>query len=302
MTEPETSPGPTATLVIIPAFNEEEALPAVLVDLSARPGLDVIVVDDGSTDRTAAAAAAEGVTVLSLPFNLGIGGALRTGFLYAVRNGYERAVQFDGDGQHDADEIPTLLAALADGADMVVGSRFAGKATSYSVSRVRARAMGVLRFTIKTLSGQQFTDTSSGFRAFNREFGRKAGDDVLKAVGRSLASIVGRPGDLVARYHRDEFALVLASTDGPGAFNISEQVRQAVEALQLPAAKDAPSQVVTASVATATAVPQRESAWEELDLIKAARHALREARATGGNRVLRANLGMAGPPELVARN
>ena len=140
------------------------------------------------------------------------------------------------------------------------------------------------------------------FRAFNREFGRKAGDDVLKAVGRSLASIVGRPGDLVARYHRDEFALVLASTDGPGAFNISEQVRQAVEALQLPAAKDAPSQVVTASVATATAVPQRESAWEELDLIKAARHALREARATGGNRVLRANLGMAGPPELVARS
>jgi len=140
------------------------------------------------------------------------------------------------------------------------------------------------------------------FRAFNREFGRKAGDDVLKAVGRSLASIVGRPGDLVARYHRDEFALVLASTDGPGAFNISEQVRQAVEALQMPAAKDAPSPVVTASVATATAVPQRESAWEELDLIKAARHALREARATGGNRVLRANLGTAGPPELVARS
>jgi len=78
-------------------------------------------------------------------------------------------------------------------------------------------------------------------------------------------------------------------------------VRQAIEQLQIPAAKDAPMGVVTASVATATAVPQRESAWEELDLIKAARHALREARATGGNRVLRANLGMAGPPELVSR-
>ena len=140
------------------------------------------------------------------------------------------------------------------------------------------------------------------FRAFNREFGRKAGDDVLKAVGRALAGVVGRPGDLVARYHRDEFALVLASTDGPGAFNISEQVRQSIEALKIPAAKDAPSAVLTASVATATAVPQRESAWEELDLIKAARHALREARATGGNRVLRANLGMAGFPELVARS
>jgi diguanylate cyclase (GGDEF)-like protein len=139
------------------------------------------------------------------------------------------------------------------------------------------------------------------FRAYNREFGRKAGDDVLKQVGRALSAIVGRPGDLVARYHRDEFALVLASTDGAGAFNISETVRQAIEALNLPAAKDAPAGVVTASVATATAVPQRQSAWEELDLIKAARHALREARASGGNRVLRANLGQAGPPELVTR-
>jgi diguanylate cyclase (GGDEF)-like protein len=139
------------------------------------------------------------------------------------------------------------------------------------------------------------------FRAYNRTFGRKAGDEVLKHVGRALTAVVGRPGDLVARYHRDEFALVLASTDSPGAFNISDRLRQSIEDLQLPAAKDAPAEVVTASVATATAVPQRESAWEELDLIKAARHALREARATGGNRVLRANLGMAGPPELVGR-
>jgi diguanylate cyclase (GGDEF)-like protein len=139
------------------------------------------------------------------------------------------------------------------------------------------------------------------FRAYNRQFGRKAGDEVLKQVGRVLAGVVGRPGDLVARYHRDEFALVLASTDGAGAFNIAERLRQCIEELQVPAAQDAPAATVTASVATATAVPQRESAWEELDLIKAARHALREARATGGNRVLRANLGMAGPPELVHR-
>lgn len=139
------------------------------------------------------------------------------------------------------------------------------------------------------------------FRAFNRQFGRKAGDEVLKKIGRVMTDTVHRPGDLAARYHRDEFALVLASTDSPGAFNIGERVRQAIEELQVPAAADAPAPVVTSSVATATAVPQRESAWEELDLIKAARHALREARATGGNRVLRANLGMAGPPELVGR-
>jgi diguanylate cyclase (GGDEF)-like protein len=137
------------------------------------------------------------------------------------------------------------------------------------------------------------------FRAYNRQFGRKAGDDVLKQVGRCLAALVGRPGDLVARYHRDEFALVLASTDGPGSFKISEQVRAAVAALKVPAAKDAPEAFVTVSVATSTAVPQRESAWEELDLIKAARHALREARSGGGNRVQRANLGLTGPPELV---
>lgn len=137
------------------------------------------------------------------------------------------------------------------------------------------------------------------FRAYNRQFGRKAGDEVLKQVGRCLATVVGRPGDLVARYHRDEFALVLASTDGPGSFKISEQVRAAVRDLRLPAAKGGPDEFVTASVATSSAVPQRESAWEELDLIKAARHALREARASGGNRVLRANLGLTGPPELV---
>jgi diguanylate cyclase (GGDEF)-like protein len=139
------------------------------------------------------------------------------------------------------------------------------------------------------------------FRAYNRQFGRKSGDDILKQVGRALAGVVGRPGDLVARYHRDEFAIVLASTDGAGAFNISEQLRQVIQDLQMPAAKEASLAMVTASVATATAVPQRESAWEELDLIKAARHALREARNTGGNCVLRANLGMAGPPELVGR-
>ena len=139
------------------------------------------------------------------------------------------------------------------------------------------------------------------FRSYNRQFGRKSGYEVLKQIGRTLATVVGRPGDLVARYHRDEFALILASIDGPGAFNISEQVRQSIENLQLPAATEAAKPVITASVATATAIPQRESAWEELDLIKAARHALREAQSGGGNCVLRASLGLAGPPEVELR-
>src|SRR4029453_8429253 len=88
---------------------------------------------------------------------------------YAVREGYERAVQFDGDGQHDPDEIDALLGALDDGANMAVGRRFADASPASPGGGVRARAMGVLRFTIRTLSGQQFTDTSSGVRAFDRE-------------------------------------------------------------------------------------------------------------------------------------
>ena len=120
-------PLPANTLIIIPAYNEEDALPAVLVELASRvPQHDVIVVVDGSTDTTASVARAAGVMVAELPFNLGIGGALRTGFRYAERAGYERAVQFDADGQHDPSEIETLLDALDAGADMVVGSRFSG--------------------------------------------------------------------------------------------------------------------------------------------------------------------------------
>jgi glycosyltransferase involved in cell wall biosynthesis len=157
------------TLVIIPAFNEEASLPAVLSDLRrSRPDLDVLVVDDGSVDGTAAVARSAGVAVASLPYNLGIGGALRAGFRYAVQEGYERGIQFDADGQHDAAEIAGLLRALDAGADMVVGSRFADQQSGYSVGRVRGGAMRVLRMAVRLLLGRSFSDTSSGFRAFSR--------------------------------------------------------------------------------------------------------------------------------------
>lgn len=126
------------------------------------------------------------------------------------------------------------------------------------------------------------------FRSYNRQFGRRAGDECLRQIGRALEGLAGRAGDLVARYHRDEFALVLSSTDEAGAMRVAEKVRHSVEALEIPAASDASGPMVTASVAVASAVPNRQSAWEELDLIKAARHAMREARAEGGNRVRRA--------------
>ena len=157
------------TLVIIPAWNEEEALPAVLAELeTAVPDFDVLVVDDGSTDATSAVARAAGVPVARLPFNVGTGGALRTGFRYAVDHGYDRAVQFDADGQHDPGEIHSLLEALDAGAGMVIGSRFATREASYKVGRVRSGGMRFLRLAVHLLSGRTFSDTSSGFRAFSR--------------------------------------------------------------------------------------------------------------------------------------
>ena len=156
------------TLVILPAFNEEAALRDVLEELRLYcPDLDVLVVDDGSSDGTAAVAAGEGVPVAKLPFNLGIGGALQTGFRYAVSHGYDRAVQFDADGQHDPTQVAVLLRALDKGADLVIGSRFAEGGCDYDVGRVRGGAMGVLRLALKLLSGRAFSDTSSGFRAFS---------------------------------------------------------------------------------------------------------------------------------------
>jgi len=158
------------TIAIIPAFNEEEALPGVLAELHATaPGLDVVVVSDGSRDRTAAVAREAGVHVVELPYNLGIGGALQTGFRFAQRGGWSRAVQVDADGQHEPEQVPRLLEALDDGADLVIGTRFAGSGVGYRVGRTRGRAMGAMRLAVRMLSGRRFTDTSSGFRAFDAD-------------------------------------------------------------------------------------------------------------------------------------
>lgn len=184
MTRPE-----PRLLVIVPALNEEASLPTVLCELrawsrTADVPMDVLVVDDGSTDATATVARAEGATVAPLPFNVGVGGALQTGFRYAVRNRYDRAIQFDADGQHDASQIPALLAALDAGADLVVGSRFSGSrisgsrfsgsrtsedgpTASYDVGRMRGGAMRGLRVALRLLGGRSFSDASSGFRGFS---------------------------------------------------------------------------------------------------------------------------------------
>lgn len=155
------------TIVVIPAFNEQDSLPGVLKELAATvPDFDVVVIDDGSKDATMAVAVEAGVRSVRLPVNLGIGGALRTGYRYAVEHGYDRAVQFDADGQHRADQLGALVEALDNGADMAVGNRFGSG--SYSVGRSRWLAMGLLRVGVRLLCKQSFTDTSSGFRAISQ--------------------------------------------------------------------------------------------------------------------------------------
>lgn len=158
------------TLVIIPALNEAAALPSVLHDLAFHvPDFDVLVIDDGSTDETATVARAGGARVVSLPFNMGVGTALRTGFRFAARHGYDRVVQTDADGQHDPSQILSLTGALDRGADLVIGSRFMADDGHYRLSGARRLAMAVLSFLTVLLLGRRVTDTTSGFRAFSRE-------------------------------------------------------------------------------------------------------------------------------------
>ncbi len=157
-------------VAIVPALNEAGALQAVIDELRAfDPGLDVVVVDDGSVDRTAAVARSMGVRVLRLPFNLGIGGAVQTGFRFAFENEYDLAVRVDGDGQHDPSQLGRLIApVLAGEADIVVGSRFAADADGYRSSRTRRIGIRVLARVVSGIVGQRVTDTTSGFQALNK--------------------------------------------------------------------------------------------------------------------------------------
>ncbi|MFO7690437.1 MAG: glycosyltransferase family 2 protein [Cryobacterium sp.] len=152
------------TLIVMPAFNEEEVVGAVVTEvLSTLPGVACLVVSDGSTDRTAEVAERAGAVVLTLPFNLGVGGAMRLGFLYAVNNGFDNVVQLDADGQHDPRNVPELLSRL-DSVDIVIGARFAG-AGDYSVSGPRKWAMKFLSTAISGIAKTRLTDVTSGFKA-----------------------------------------------------------------------------------------------------------------------------------------
>ena len=156
-------------LIIVPAYNEEASLPGVIRDLREQiPSADVLVVNDGSRDATVLVARKLGVMALDLPFNLGIGGAMQTGYLYAERNGYDIAVQFDGDGQHLASEIQKLLEPLeANRADLVVGSRFMNIG-GYKAPVFRKMGIRIFSLVLSGIMGTTVTDSTSGFRAVNR--------------------------------------------------------------------------------------------------------------------------------------
>ncbi|WP_295843250.1 glycosyltransferase family 2 protein [uncultured Microbacterium sp.] len=154
-------------LVIVPAWNEAANVGSTIAEIrAADPAYDVVVVDDGSVDGTGDVAVAAGARVLTLPFNLGVGGAMKTGFTFAQREGYHRAIQVDADGQHNPADVARVLAGLAD-ADISIGARFA-EVGDYAVRGPRRWAMVVLANVVSRVAGTRLTDVTSGFRAANR--------------------------------------------------------------------------------------------------------------------------------------
>jgi glycosyltransferase involved in cell wall biosynthesis len=165
------APAPSAdprVLIIIPAWNEAGSIADVIKEVRGElPMVDILVVDDGSTDATTRIALENGALATTLPYNLGVGGAMRLGYRYAYENDYDVAVQLDADGQHDPRYVPKLVAGLSE-ASLVVGARFAGEG-DYDVRGPRRWAMSLLSFVLSRMAKTKITDTTSGFRACDRD-------------------------------------------------------------------------------------------------------------------------------------
>jgi len=164
-----TGNAPERILAIIPAYNEEASVGAVVRELTNQaPFLDILVVDDGSLDNTVKEAGAAGATVLSIPTNLGIGCAMKAGMSFALERGYDMALQVDGDGQHDPSQVHRLLEPLRSSeVDVAIGSRFLGTG-GYKPPWHRRLGTLLLSAMVRAATGSKATDTTSGFRAMNR--------------------------------------------------------------------------------------------------------------------------------------
>jgi glycosyltransferase involved in cell wall biosynthesis len=195
-------------LAIVPAFNEQDAVGGVVREiLDEWPTAEVLVVDDGSGDDTAAAAALAGARVVRLPFNLGIGGAVQAGYRVAWDEGHDIAVQIDGDGQHRPDQLHLLVDAMTSGGQsVVIGTRFLGRG-DYRASRVRRSAIRLLSWLVSRIVGRRLTDVTSGFRAADR---------------RAIELFAGHyPHD-----YPEVEAIVMAARDGLGIAEVPVLMRQ----------------------------------------------------------------------------
>lgn len=158
-------------LLIIPAYNEEKSIENTIKKLLAlnNPDIDYIIINDGSTDNTLAILDNNNFNYLTLPINLGIGGAVQTGYKYALYNNYDIAIQFDGDGQHNVEYISQLIQQVEAGNDLVIGSRFLDNLTGFKSTKTRRIGIKLLSNLIKLCTGKKITDPTSGFRACNRK-------------------------------------------------------------------------------------------------------------------------------------
>lgn len=191
-----------SVLIVVPALNEERSIAAV-VQAIRETGFDLVVVSDGSTDKTVEECRRVNARVLQLPINLGVGGALRTGFRYAVMNGFDAVVQVDADGQHTPTDIASLIEAANSGHyDMVIGSRFSSSRTTMTIGRIRRAVMKLLAQSATTAARSNITDPTSGFRLIR--------GPLLRNLSQSLAS----------NYLGDTYEAVISS--GRAGYSIGE--------------------------------------------------------------------------------
>lgn len=160
-------------LMIIPAYNEEKSILSTVKSLNKADlkddTLDYVIINDGSSDKTKEVCLNNNLNIINLPVNLGIGGAVQTGYKYALEHNYDVAIQFDGDGQHDATYIKTLVDEIKNGADIVIGSRYVAELSEFKSTVLRRFGSRILSLLIRICAGKKICDPTSGFRASNRE-------------------------------------------------------------------------------------------------------------------------------------